>query len=107
MAETGFRAGLPRIRVPTLLVQGDNDASAPLPLTGARVAQLIPDCQFKIYQGAPHALMFTHMARLHADLLEFVGARSGLLTPPPRLRAAASTEAAARKIQRRMQLSVI
>jgi non-heme chloroperoxidase len=73
VAETDFRAELPRIRVPTLLLQGDKDASAPLPLTGARVAQLIPDCQFKIYQGAPHALMFTHMARLHADLLEFVG----------------------------------
>jgi pimeloyl-ACP methyl ester carboxylesterase len=74
VAETDFRAELPRIRVPTLLIHGDKDASAPLELTGKRVAQLIPGCQFKIYEGAPHALMFTHMARLHADLLEFAGA---------------------------------
>jgi non-heme chloroperoxidase len=74
VAETDFRPELPRIRVPTLLLQGDKDASAPIELTGKKVAQLIPDCRFKIYEGAPHGLMFTHMARLHADLLEFVGA---------------------------------
>jgi non-heme chloroperoxidase len=74
VAETNFQPELPRIRVPTLLLQGDRDASAPIELTGKKVAQLIPNCQFKIYEGAPHGLMFTHMARLHADLLEFVGA---------------------------------
>lgn len=74
VAETDFRPELPRIRVPTLLLQGDKDASAPIELTGKKVAQLIPNCQFKIYEGAPHGLMFTHMARLHADLLEFIGA---------------------------------
>ena len=36
VAETDFRAELPRIRVPTLLLQGDKDASAPLALTGAQ-----------------------------------------------------------------------
>jgi non-heme chloroperoxidase len=74
VAETDFRAELPRIRVPTLLLHGDKDVSAPIEITGKRAAQLIPDCQFKIYEGAPHGLMFSHMARLHADLLEFVGA---------------------------------
>jgi pimeloyl-ACP methyl ester carboxylesterase len=73
VAETNFRPELPRIRVPTLLVQGDRDASAPIELTGKKAAALIPNCQFKIYEGAPHGLMFTHMARLYADLLEFVG----------------------------------
>lgn len=73
VAETDFRAELPRIRVPTLLLHGDKDASAPLPMTGKRVAQLIPDCQFKIYEGAPHGLMYTHMTQLHADLVEFIG----------------------------------
>jgi non-heme chloroperoxidase len=73
VAETNFQPELPLIRVPTLLLQGDKDTSAPLELTGKKVAQLIPDCRFKIYQGAPHGLMFTHMAQLHADLLEFVG----------------------------------
>jgi non-heme chloroperoxidase len=73
VAETDFRGELARIAVPTLLLHGDKDASAPLDITGKRVAQLIPDCLFKLYEGAPHGLMYTHMARLHADLLEFVG----------------------------------
>jgi pimeloyl-ACP methyl ester carboxylesterase len=74
VVETDFRAELPRLRVPTLLIHGDKDASAPLEITGRPAAQLIPDCRLKIYEGAPHGLMFTHMARLHADLLEFLGA---------------------------------
>jgi pimeloyl-ACP methyl ester carboxylesterase len=74
VVETDFRAELPRLRVPTLLIHGDNDASAPLEITGRPAAALIPGCQLKIYQGAPHGLMFTHMARLNADLLEFIGA---------------------------------
>jgi non-heme chloroperoxidase len=74
VAETNFQPELPRIRVPTLLLQGDKDASAPIELTGNKVASLMPNCRLKIYEGAPHGLMFTHMARLHADLLEFVGA---------------------------------
>ena len=73
VVETDFRAELPHVHVPTLLIHGDKDVSAPLEITGQRAAQLIPNCRFKIYEGAPHGLMFTHMTRLHADLLEFVG----------------------------------
>jgi pimeloyl-ACP methyl ester carboxylesterase len=73
IVETDFRAELPHVHVPTLLIHGDKDVSAPLEITGQRAAQLIPNCRFKIYEGAPHGLMFTHMTRLHADLLEFVG----------------------------------
>ena len=38
-------------------------ASAPLPLTGARTAKLMPNCTFKIYEGAPHGLFLTHKQR--------------------------------------------
>lgn len=74
VVESDFREELPRLRVPTLLIHGDKDASAPLEITGRPTAQLIPDCRLTIYEGAPHGLMFTHMARLHADLLDFIGA---------------------------------
>lgn len=74
VVETDFRAELPRLRVPTLLIHGDRDASAPLEITGRRAARMIPDCRLEIYEGAPHGLMFTHMARLHKDLLDFLGA---------------------------------
>ena len=68
------RAEVKAIGVPTLVVHGDRDASAPLALTGARTAELIGGAQFRVYEGAPHGLMYTHMERLHADMLDFIGA---------------------------------
>jgi non-heme chloroperoxidase len=70
--ETDFRAELSGISVPTLIVQGDADASAPLPLTGARTAELIPGCRLLVYENAPHGLYLTHRERLNADLLAFI-----------------------------------
>ncbi|MBV8987919.1 MAG: alpha/beta hydrolase [Solirubrobacterales bacterium] len=58
--------------MPTLVIQGDADASAPLPLTGARTAELIPDCRLVIYENAPHGLYLTHRERLNRDLLAFI-----------------------------------
>ncbi|AQA01025.1 alpha/beta hydrolase [Sphingopyxis sp. QXT-31] len=71
-AETDFRADMRRIAVPTLLVHGDKDASAPLPLTAEATAALIPHTQLEIFEDAPHGLPLTHVARLNKTLLEFV-----------------------------------
>lgn len=71
-AETDFRADMRRIGVPTLLVHGDKDASAPLPLTAQASAALIPHARLEIFEGAPHGLPLTHVARLNKALLEFV-----------------------------------
>jgi len=60
-SQTDFRAELSRVGVPTLVVQGDGDASAPLALTGARTADLVPDCEFIVYENAPHGLYLTHL----------------------------------------------
>lgn len=72
MAVTDFRAELARIAVPTLVIHGDADVSAPIELTGRRTAAMIPGAVFKLYEGAPHGLVLTHIDRLHADLLAFV-----------------------------------
>ena len=69
--ETDFRAELPKIDVPTLVIHGDQDASTPLDLTGRRTAKLIPGAEFKVYEGAPHGLMFTHMDRFNRDLIAY------------------------------------
>ena len=74
VAGTDFRAELARVDVPCLVIHGDADVSAPLALTGAPTAALIPGCQLKIYERAPHGLMFTHTDRLNADLLAFTQA---------------------------------
>src|SRR5262249_35816213 len=71
MASTDFRAELPKISVPTLLIHGDKDVSAPIDVTGKPTANLIPGAHLKIYEGAPHGLFLTHMDRLTADILEF------------------------------------
>lgn len=73
MVEQDFRAELREITLPTLLIHGDRDRSAPIELTGIPSARLIPDCRFLVYEGAPHGIMYTHMDRLHADMLRFVG----------------------------------
>jgi pimeloyl-ACP methyl ester carboxylesterase len=68
---TDFRPELPGITLPTLMLHGDKDASVPLGL--ARVAAaLIPNCELKVYAGAPHGLFLTHMGRFNADLSAFL-----------------------------------
>jgi non-heme chloroperoxidase len=70
--ETDFRPELPRVTVPTIVIQGDADVSAPLDRTGRRTASLIPGCTIKVYEGAPHGLMFSHVDRLNADMISFI-----------------------------------
>lgn len=67
-----LRAAAARIDLPTLIVQGDKDASAPLELTGVKTSKLIKDSELKVYEGAPHGLPLTHSERFLADLLAFL-----------------------------------
>jgi non-heme chloroperoxidase len=75
MVEADFRAEMRRVDVPTLIIHGDRDRSAPFELTGKPSAELIPGCKLLVYPGAPHGLMFTHMDQLNADLLGFMRER--------------------------------
>ena len=72
IAAADLRADLGRIERPTLIVHGDNDASAPVAITGARTARLIANCRFNIYEDAPHAIVLTHRDRFISDILEFI-----------------------------------
>jgi non-heme chloroperoxidase len=72
MVEQDFRDEMRKIAVPSLIVHGDRDRSAPIEATGIPSAELIPGCRFLIYGGAPHGLMYTHMDQLHADILLFI-----------------------------------
>jgi pimeloyl-ACP methyl ester carboxylesterase len=72
MVEADFRDEMQKIAVPTLIVHGERDRSAPIEVTGIPSAELIPGCRFLTYKGAPHGLMYTHMEQLHADILQFV-----------------------------------
>ena len=72
MIEADFRAELKTIRIPTLIIHGDRDASAPLELTSRRIAPLMFDGRLTVYEGAPHGLPVTHAARLNHELQAFL-----------------------------------
>ena len=67
-----LREDVQKISCPTLTVQGDKDASAPLAITGARTARMIPDCKLIVYPGAPHGIVLTHQQRFLSDLVAFI-----------------------------------
>jgi non-heme chloroperoxidase len=71
--EADFRAELPRLTVPTLIIHGDHDASIPV-RHGRTQAALIPGSELVIYENAPHGLYLTHPGRLAGDILTFATA---------------------------------
>jgi len=68
ITETDLRADVAHVRLPTLIIHGAQDKSAPIGLTGKKVAAMIAGSQFKVYDDAPHGLLLTHKDRLNADL---------------------------------------
>lgn len=70
--ETDFRADLPRIDVPMLMIQGDADQVLPYPNTGARLPGMIGDLQSVVIEGGPHAISWTHADQVNSALLKFM-----------------------------------
>jgi non-heme chloroperoxidase len=71
-SETDFRSDLRAFTMPTLLVHGDADTTAPLASTARKTARAIPESELKVYQGAAHGLFITEKDRFNRDLLAFV-----------------------------------
>jgi pimeloyl-ACP methyl ester carboxylesterase len=74
-SETDFRADMPKIDVPTLVIHGSNDQIVPFETTGKLAAASIAGAELKIYDNAPHGFAVTHQETLNADLLAFLQAR--------------------------------
>jgi non-heme chloroperoxidase len=68
------RSELAKLDLPTLILQGNKDASAPLPLTGVKTAKLIKGSRLVVYDGAPHGLVLTHRERFLSDVIAFIAA---------------------------------
>jgi non-heme chloroperoxidase len=60
-----------RVQLPTLIIHGGRDASAPVDLTARRTAALIAGSKLKLYEDAPHGLVITHADRLTRDLADW------------------------------------
>ena len=69
---TDFRADLPKIDVPMLVVQGDQDRILPPASTGNRLPGLIADVEHVVIEGGPHAIIWTHADQVNAALLKFL-----------------------------------
>jgi non-heme chloroperoxidase len=63
---------LRKVGVPTLIVHGDQDASAPLELTGRKTAALIDGAELTVYPGAGHGLYASDHQALNADIVAFI-----------------------------------
>jgi non-heme chloroperoxidase len=70
--ETDFRADLPKIDVPMLMIQGDDDRVLPYPKTGKRLPGMIKDLQSVAIDGGPHAIAWTHADQVNSALLKFM-----------------------------------
>jgi non-heme chloroperoxidase len=70
---TDFRADIPEIDVPSLIVHGTADNILPIDATGREFRNALPDAEYVEIDGAPHGLLWTHAAEVNEALLGFLG----------------------------------
>jgi non-heme chloroperoxidase len=70
---TDFRADLPKIDVPVLVMHGTADRILPFEVTAARLPALISDCRLVPVEEGPHNIAWTHSEEVNAALLRFLG----------------------------------
>jgi non-heme chloroperoxidase len=69
---TDFRDELHTIKVPTLIIHGNDDKNVPIEVSSEKTAKAIENNTFIVYEGAPHGLFYTEKDKLNKDLLEFL-----------------------------------
>lgn len=68
---TDFRDDLPKITVPSLIIQGDMDRILPLDKTGKLMSEKIK-AELKVVAGGSHGIPWTHADQIFDDILEFL-----------------------------------
>ncbi|MFF0292611.1 alpha/beta fold hydrolase [Kitasatospora sp. NPDC004615] len=69
---TDFRADLPKIDVPTLILHGTGDRILPIENTARPFHRAVPTADYVEIEGAPHGLLWTHAAEVNSALLAFL-----------------------------------
>jgi pimeloyl-ACP methyl ester carboxylesterase len=75
-SSTDFRKELANIDLPALVIHGDNDKIVPIEMSSDKTAKMINGAVYKIYEGGPHGLFYTHKDQLNQDIDEFLAAGS-------------------------------
>lgn len=70
-ATTDFRKDLGAIKMPALIIHGDNDEIVPLDVSSQRTATMLPHAEFIIYENGPHGIFYTHRDLLNQHLVDF------------------------------------
>ncbi|HLI37170.1 MAG TPA: alpha/beta hydrolase [Streptosporangiaceae bacterium] len=70
---TDFRADLPGIGIPVLVMHGSADRILPIQACGPRTHELIPGSEYVVIEGASHGLCWTHADEINARLVRFFG----------------------------------
>ncbi|XAS66928.1 alpha/beta hydrolase [Micrococcaceae bacterium Sec5.7] len=70
---TDFRADIPKIDVPSLILHGTADNILPIDSTGRLFAKALPSAEYVEIDGAPHGMLWTHAAEVNDALLGFLG----------------------------------
>jgi non-heme chloroperoxidase len=68
---TDFRADLPKIDIPVLVMHGTEDRILPIEACGPRTHELIKGSDYVAIDGAPHGLSWTHAEEVNAHLVPF------------------------------------
>jgi pimeloyl-ACP methyl ester carboxylesterase len=68
---TDFRADLPKIDIPVLILHGTADRILPIEACGPRSHELIKGSQYVPIEGAGHGLCWTHAEEVNEQLLRF------------------------------------
>ncbi|MGQ1838329.1 alpha/beta fold hydrolase [Kocuria turfanensis] len=69
---TDFRADIPRIDVPALIVHGTADNILPIDATGRQFTKALPEARYVEIEGAPHGMLWTHAPEVNEALLDFL-----------------------------------
>jgi len=74
---TDFRADLPRIEVPTLVMHGTEDRILPFESTAKRLPGLVENLKLVPVEGGPHNIGWTYPDEVNKGLLEFLSDNGG------------------------------
>jgi len=71
-SQTDFTPDLKDIKVPMLVMHGDDDQIVPYADSGPLTAKLVKKATLKTYPGFPHGMCTTQAETINADLLAFI-----------------------------------
>jgi non-heme chloroperoxidase len=73
-SETDFTEDLQDLKVPVLIMHGDDDQIVPIADSALLSAKLVKNGTLKVYKGYPHGMCTTHPDVINPDLLAFIKA---------------------------------